>query len=96
MDLAPVGESMDLVVRLQIDAEGKWYVFIDGAHLPQAIPLAPVTLIIHIWRAGDAKILRGSVELHGSRHIVVIQSNAELLDLLRAWLVSDDEASARQ
>jgi hypothetical protein len=86
---------MDLVVRLDVDANGKWCVAIDGTHMLQAIPLVPVTLIVHVWRASDAKILRGSIELHGSRHIVVMQSNAELLDLIHAWLLSADKASER-
>ncbi len=89
MDLAPIGESSDLVVRLQVDSAGEWSIAIDGAPIAQPIPLAPITLIIHVWRANGSKIFRTRIEIPGSEHSALIQSNAQLLDLIRQWLLDE-------
>lgn len=89
MDLAPFGESSDLVVRLQADAAGQWCIEIEGANQLQPIPLAPITLVIHVWRGTNTKIFRTSVELPGSDHTALIQSNVQLLALIRAWLLDE-------
>ena len=89
MDPAPIGQTSDLVVRLQVDAAGKWSIAIDGASIVQPIPLAPITLVIHVWRAGGTQIFRTSIEIPGSDHIALIQSNAHLLDLIRTWLLDE-------
>ena len=69
-------------------ADGKWYVYIEGANTHQTIQLVPATFVARLWRASDTGTLRGSIRLHGSDHWAPIQSNGQIEELVRAWLLS--------
>jgi hypothetical protein len=84
----PKGKYITVVARLQAAADGRWYVYIDGTNTTQAIPLAPVALVVRLWRASETGLLRGIIRLHGSDHWAPIQSNDRLEELVRAWLLS--------
>jgi hypothetical protein len=88
MDSEPAGNYITTVVRVQMAADGKWYVYVEGTNTTQAIPLVPVTLVVRLWRASETGLLRGSIRLHGSDHWAPIQSNGQLEELVRAWLLS--------
>jgi hypothetical protein len=90
------GEYISLVVRLQAAADGTWYLYIDGANTPHAIPLAPMTLVVRLWRARPTGPLRGSIRLHGSDRWAPIQSNDQLEELVRAWLLSGESTTGPQ
>jgi hypothetical protein len=92
----PAGNYITVVVRLQMAADGKWYVYVEGTSTPQAIPLVPVTLVVRLWRASETGPLRGSIRLHGSDHWAPIQSNHQLEQLARAWLLSGNSAIGSQ
>lgn len=84
------GEYIGLVARLQRAADGSWYVHVDGTNEITTIRLVPATLIIRLWRSSDTGVLRGTVQLHGSSYWAPIQSNAQLEELVRAWLLKDN------
>ena len=86
MDAEPAGEYIALVVRLQLAADGKWYIHVDGTSQPAAIPLAPATLVVRLWRSAGTGLLRGTIGLHGSNYWAPIQSNVQLEELTWAWL----------
>ncbi len=86
MESEPAGSYVALVVRLQADADGRWFVYVDGTDPIPPIPLAPLTLVLRLWRSSDTGVLRGSVRRHGSDQWAPIQSNTQLEDLVRAWL----------
>ena len=96
MEPEPTGNYISLVVRLQMAADGKWYIYIDHTSTTQAIPLAPATLVVRLWRASAIGPLRGSIRLHGSDHWAPIQSNSQLEDLVRAWLSSGESGTKPQ
>jgi hypothetical protein len=81
------GEYISLVVRLQATAEGTWYLHVDGTDRQQDLPLKPLTLVIRLWRSSDRRLLRGVVQIDGNDHWVPLQSNAQLEELVRAWLL---------
>ena len=89
MEWTPIGDTTVLVVRLRAVADGTWSVHIDGSKTFSEIPLAPATLIVQLWRPAKEQVLRGTVELYGSHHRVAFQSGAQLMDLIRTWLLSD-------
>jgi len=95
LEPTPSGDSIALVVRLQAAADGGWYLHVDGTNTLEAIPLAPATLIMHLWRASDTRVLRGTIQLCGTKHVAAIQGNAQLIELMRAWLL-DHEDTERQ
>jgi hypothetical protein len=80
-----------VIVRLQPREDGKWYIHLEGLDPAPSIPLVPATLIVQLWRDSNAKVLRGTVRLHGTGHSATIQSNTQLIDLLRGWLVEPDD-----
>src|SRR5262249_46493201 len=86
MDAEPPGEYIAIVMQLRPAIDGTWYVDIEGTHSAKAIPLEPLTLVVRLWRVSDTDLLRGSIRLHGSDHWAPIQSNAQLEELVRAWL----------
>jgi hypothetical protein len=89
MQAPPIGESSALLVRLYVAADGVWRIHVEGSETTEDIPLAPVTLIIRLWRTNDTRVLRGTIQLHGSSHCATIQGNAQLVKLVRAWLLDD-------
>jgi len=52
MDPEPAGEYIALVVRLQTAADGTWHLYVIGADGSRSFPLAPLTLVIRLWRSG--------------------------------------------
>lgn len=96
MGEAPSGEYISLVVRLQRATDGTWSIFADDAATTHVIPLAPMTLVVRLWRSGPEGILRGSIELQGLNRRAPIQSNSQLEELIRAWLLSGDNATGPQ
>jgi hypothetical protein len=83
------GEYIALVVRLQANADGDWYVSVDGTTILDALPLRPLSLVVRLWRATNTGILRGNIRLLESDQWVPIQSNAQLEQLVQAWLLCD-------
>lgn len=96
MDPEPTGNYVSLVVQLEPAADGKWYVRVDSAGTTQAIPLAPATLIIRLWRTNETGMLRGTIRLHSSNQWAPIQSNGQLEELIRAWLLSGESTTEPQ
>ncbi len=96
MESEPTGNYIAVVVRLQMAADGRWYIYVDGTSTTQAIPLVPVTLVVRLWGASETGPLRGSIRLHGSDHWAPIQSNDQLEKLVRAWLLSGESAIGPQ
>jgi hypothetical protein len=88
MESEPTGDYIAIVVQFRTAADGAWYVYVEGTDKVEAIPLAPLMLVVRLWRANDTHVLRGTIRLHGSDHWAPIQSNAQLEDLVRAWLLS--------
>jgi len=87
MEPSSRGEYIALVVRLQTTAEGTWQLYVDGADGQRVLPLAPLTLVIRLWRSSDRRLLRGVVRLDGNDRWAPLQSNAQLEELVRAWLL---------
>ncbi|NTU83375.1 MAG: hypothetical protein HGA45_29065 [Chloroflexales bacterium] len=87
MQLTPTGDTIMLVVRLQPDDDGTWHLHLEGLEPELVLPLAPATLIVQLWRDSGSKLLRGTLRLHGTAHSATIQSNTQLIDLLRSWLM---------
>jgi hypothetical protein len=71
-------------------------VYADSADTSRAIPLAPLTLVVRLWRSSPAGTLRGSIELHGSDRWAPIQSNGQLEELVRAWLLGGESTTGSQ
>jgi hypothetical protein len=90
-----LGETAVLVVRIEEAADGRWHVCVEGAQTSIELPLVPAILVIQIWRANEAKTLRGTVQLHGSQHSAAIQSSTQLIELVQAWLCSNDDQELR-
>jgi hypothetical protein len=88
MESEPTGDYIAIVVQLRAATDGAWYVNIEGTQTAKGIPLAPLTLVVRLWRVSDTDLLRGSIRLHGSEQWVPIQSNIQLEALARAWLSS--------
>lgn len=90
MEPTSVGESIALIVRLQQAADGQWCVHVEGQGSAETFPLVPATLIVNLWRSGDSRVLRGTIQLHGSRHCAAVQGNGQVVELVRAWLQTED------
>jgi hypothetical protein len=90
------GQYVSLVVRLQAASDGTWYLDVDGSNTAHTIPLLPMTLVVRLWRAGQSGPLRGTIRLHGTDHWAPIQSNGQLEQLVRAWLLSGESATGVQ
>jgi hypothetical protein len=91
----PDGDYLTLVVRLQMGADGTWYVYVDGTKQFEALPLTPVTFVVRLWQHSSTGIVRGSIRLHDSDQWAPIQSNARLEDLIRAWLLPGDHPPSK-
>ncbi|MEO7911034.1 MAG: hypothetical protein ABIV47_15430 [Roseiflexaceae bacterium] len=96
MEAGSSGEYISLVVRLQAAADGTWYVHVDGANTPHAFALTPITLVVRLWHASSTGTLRGSIRLHDSDHWAPIQSNGQLEELIRAWLLNGQNGTEPQ
>lgn len=92
MDTEPAGEYIALVVRVQPNVDGTWYVYADGVNTAEAFPLVPITLVLRLWRSRATGVLRGGIQLHGSDSWVPIQSNTQIEELVRTWLSSGGPA----
>lgn len=90
MDLPDTHDSIAVAIRLQPDPYGSWSFHVEGTSYFDAIPLAPATLIVRLWRSDDSKILRGTVQLHGSTHTAMLQSNTQLIEIISAWLLGNN------
>ena len=86
MEPTLIGETMALVIRLRASADGQWLLHIDGTSTLEALPLLPATFVVKLWRSNTTRVVRGTIQLHGSQHVASIQGNVQLLDLLREWL----------
>ncbi len=86
MDTDLIGKYIALVVRLQADAGGKWFIHVDGTAQPFVMPLLPLTLAVRLWRIRETGVLRGIIRLHGDDRSAPIHCNAQLEELVRAWL----------
>ena len=89
MELTSSGESLAVVVQLKQDAGGQWCVYVDGTDTHQALPLAPLTLVVQVWLAGEARVMRGNIQLYGTQHAAPVQSNGQLIELVQAWLIGE-------
>lgn len=94
MDTAAPGEYIALVVHLQADRDGTWQLSVDGTTTVEALPLKPLALVIRLWRTTDTGILRGNIRLFENNQWVPIQSNTQLEQLIRAWLLPGGAAAA--
>jgi hypothetical protein len=94
MPAATPGEYRGLVVRLGPGADGRWYVDVGGTSTAAAIPLAPATFVVRLWRIAATGELRGTIRLAGDEHTAPLRSNAELEGLVRAWLLPTSPRSA--
>jgi hypothetical protein len=94
VDSQAAGHYIALVVRLQPSADGRWTIQVDGTSAVAALPLAPATLVVRLWHTPATGVLRGRVELQGTEAWAPIQSNAQLVALVRAWLMSDEASPA--
>jgi len=65
---------------------------LEGTHAPLDLPLAPLTLVVRVWRSSDSRLLRGQMQIHGSDFWVPIQSHAQLEQLIRTWLLPQSAA----
>jgi hypothetical protein len=86
MESESTGDYIAIVVQLQVAANGKWYVNIDGTHSAKGMPLMPMTLVVRLRRFHDTEVLRGIIRLHGHDRWAPIQSNIQLEELVRSWL----------
>lgn len=93
MEPTSVGESIALIVRLHQAADGQWCVQVEGRGTVETFPLAPATLIVQLWRASDSRVLRGTIQLHGSSHCAAVQGNGQVVELVRAWLLKESQDS---
>lgn len=89
MDGSAAAESSTLVVRLYQDASGGCRIQLEGAGQRQEYALVPFTLSIQLWMPAETPLLRAMLQLHGGPHKAVLQSNRQLIDLLRAWLAAE-------
>jgi hypothetical protein len=80
------GETFVLLVRLYQSSDGTWRIDMHGTHTIERLRLLPATFLVQLWRAADAELLRGTIELCGSERSAVLQGNGELIDLLQAWM----------
>jgi hypothetical protein len=87
MESEPTGDYIAIVLQLRAATDGTWYVNIEGTHSAKAIPLVPLTLVVRLWRVSGKDVLRGSIRIQGSDHWAPIQSNIQLEELVRAWLL---------
>jgi hypothetical protein len=87
MEPSSSGEYIALVARLKAAADGSWQLYVDGAGGTQVFPLAPFTVVIRLWRSSDGRLLRGVIRLDGDDRWAPLQSNAQLEELVRAWLL---------
>jgi hypothetical protein len=93
MDPEPAGEYIALVVRLQTAADGTWHLYVIGADGSRSFPLAPLTLVIRLWRSGVEGILRGTIRFDGDDNWAPIQTNAQLESLIHLWLFGGGSAT---
>ena len=96
MESDPTGSYISLVMQLETAADGKWYIHVDDAGATRVIPLTPATLVLRLWRVGETGLLRGTIRLRGGDHWAPIQSNTQLEELVRAWLLGGDNQAGRQ
>jgi hypothetical protein len=89
MEPNPSGDYIAFVVQLRAAADGTWYIDIEGTHSATAIPLAPLTLVVRLWRISGTEVLRGSIRLPNSDHWAPLQTNTQIEKLVRAWLFGD-------
>ena len=94
MELLSSADDISLVVRLQVGSDGTWFVSIDGFGPSQTFPIKPITLVVRLRRIRKIGALRGSIRLHGSKHWAPLQTNSQLAELVRAWLLGS--ASEKQ
>jgi hypothetical protein len=94
MDTHPGGEYVALAVRLEANAAGKWFVHMDGTLQPLVLPLRPLALSIRLWRASETGLLRGTVKLNDTDRWAPLQSNVQLEELVREWLLGGTPAGA--
>jgi len=87
MEPEPSGEYIAFVAQLRTADDGSWYINIEGTHSATAIPLAPLTLVVRLWRMSDTQVLRGSIRLPNSEHWAPLQTNTQIEELVRACLV---------
>jgi hypothetical protein len=92
----PIGDSIALVLRLHKAADGQWLLHVDGTNVAEIIPLVPATLVVQLWRSSNTKVLRGTIQLHGSQHTATIQGNMQLVELIRAWLLPEDNVDQHE
>jgi hypothetical protein len=76
--------------------EGDCTLVVDSAAGQERIALRPATLVIRLWRSGSSMIVRGSISLEGASIVAPIQSNANLEQLLRAWLFDSAGSSGNR
>lgn len=83
------GTYIVLVVRLEPASRDTWKVrvYSEGTQAPRFIPLAPATFVIRLWHTSTSTALRGRIQLAGSPNKAPIQSNEQLGELVRAWLL---------
>lgn len=87
MEPSSSGEYIALVARLKAATDGTWQLHVDGAEGTRVYPLTPFTIVIRLWRSSDGRLLRGVVRLDGNDGWAPLQSNAQLEQLMRAWLL---------
>lgn len=88
MESESSNEYIALVVQLRAAGDGTWYIDIEGTHSAKAIPLAPLTLVVRLWRISGTEALRGSIRLTNSDRWAPLQTNTQIEELVRAWLLS--------
>jgi hypothetical protein len=89
LEPTPIGDSIALVLRLHETADGQWLLHVEGTSMTETFRLAPATVIVQLWRSSNTKVLRGTIQLHGSQHTATVQGSTQLIELIRAWLLPE-------
>lgn len=89
MDAEPGEGVTSLVVELFEDESRRWRVRVLGQGEPAIFPLAPLTLVLRLWRVPNSEAVRGSVSVDGSDEWAGFQYSDRLAVLVRDWLASD-------
>jgi hypothetical protein len=89
VDGEPGEGATALVVELFADEGRHWQVRVLGQGEPALYALAPVTLVVRLWRVPNSEAVRGSVSVGGSGEWAGFQYSDRLALLVRDWLAGD-------
>jgi hypothetical protein len=85
------GEYSVYILHVHATADGTWVVQLDGTRDPITAPLQPLMLTMRLWHAHETGLLRGMIRLHGTDLVAPIQTNNQLEQIVRHWLLGDNQ-----